>query len=185
MTAATASLRNTSDILAALLDRLREITLSEFEDAPAFEKVDLFDLADWEDALRRLAMNQQRSAVLIWAGEDWQHNRETTVLSSKRTQDFELLISERRLDAPVAALTGDDLSPGVVGLKDLVVAALLGVLLEAEAELEGVYITVQNVQRAVLSVDDKKKDAGRQVLILSLQAEGDWFTTAVGAHTTY
>lgn len=187
MDAATNHLRDTKTILDAILERLREVTLSDEEDALAFERVELFDLADWEDALRRLAANQQRSAIVIWAGEDWEHQRETTALTSNRTQSFELMISERRLDAPVAALTGDDRSPGVVGLKDRVTAAITGILLEESEEgaQDAVYLTVQTIQRGVLSTDDKKKDPGRQVLILSVQSAGEWLQTAVGDNPTY
>jgi hypothetical protein len=185
ITTATSKLQDSRDILAALVDRLRNVTLSADEDAVAFERVEIFDLADWEDALRRLASNQQRTAIVIWAGEDWEHNRETVTLSSRRSQSFELMLSERRLDAPVAALTGDDRSPGVVGLKDRVVAAFTGVLLPGDDEVETIYTTVQNVQRGVLSADDKKKDPGRQVLILSLQAEGEWIQTLVNDNEAY
>jgi hypothetical protein len=182
----TIRLRATKDIIEAVVARLRDdVVLDDEEGTPAFEKVEVFDLADWEDALRRLALNQQRSAVVIWAGEDWEHNREITVVTSKRSQQFELMISERRLDAPVAALTGDDRSPGVVGLKDLVVKALTGVLLTGDANNETVYLTVTNVQRGVLSVDDKKKEPGRQVLILSCQAEGEWLQTIVNSNPAY
>jgi phage gp37-like protein len=186
MTDATTRLRDTKDIIDALVQRLQDLTLSDEETAPAFEKVEVFDLADWEDALRRLALNQQRSAIVIWAGEDWEHNRETVVLTSKRSQSFEIMISERRLDKPVAALTGDDRSPGVVGLKDRVVKKLTGVLLAGDGtSSETIYTTVQNVQRGVLSMEDKKKEPGRQLLILSTQAQGEWLQTAVDANPNY
>lgn len=185
MNANTNRLRATKDIIDALQERLRDVTLGAPENLPAFEKVELFDLADWEDALRRLALNQQRSAVVIWAGEDWEHQREMVTLTSRRTQSFEVMVSERRLDSHQAALTGDDRSPGVVGLKDRVVAALTGVLLAGDDEQETVYLTITSVQRGVLSVEDKKKEPGRQVLVLSVQAEGEWLQTAVGANETY
>lgn len=186
MTDATQKLRDTKAIIDALQERLRTITLSDGETAPAFEKVEVFDLADWQDALRRLAINQQRSAIVIWSGEDWEHSRETAVLTSKRSQQFEIMISERRLDKPVAALTGDDRSPGVVGLKDKVVKALTGVLLEGDGDTtETIYTTVQNVQRGLLSMEDKNKEPGRQVLILSTQAQGEWLQTVVDSNPNY
>ena len=187
MTEASQHLRDTKAILDAIVERLRAVKLSDAEDAVAFERVELFDLADWEDALRRLAANQQRSAIVIWAGEDWEHERELTVLTSRRSQSFEVMISERRLDNPVSALTGDDRSPGVVGLKDQVAKALTGILLDdtAKGESDAVYLTVQTIQRGVLSTDDKKKDPGRQVLILSVQSAGEWLQTAVSDNEAY
>jgi hypothetical protein len=177
--------RATKTILDALVERLRTVKLSDEEDAPAFERVELFDLADWRDAMRRLQLNQQRLALVIWAGDEYENNRETTVLMTQRTQLFEIFLSEKRLDRPVAALTGDDRSPGVLGLKDSVVKALTGVLIEGDDDNETIYVTPTNLARGIVSDDDKKENPGRQVLVLSVSAAGEYLQNAVGESPNY
>ena len=43
----------------------------------------------------------------------------------------------------------------------------------------------QGVERGIVSADDKKENPGRQILIMNLQAFGEWIQTAVGSNVTY
>jgi hypothetical protein len=178
MSVETSKLRSTKAILDAVIAVLSAVQLADA--TPAFERVESFDLTDWQHALGKLALNQQRAAVVIWSGEDYEVNREVSVLTVRRTQTIDVILTDRRLDKPVSALTGDEASPGVVGLKDLVLPNLIGVLLDSDEDgNEAVYLTPASIERGMLSVEDKEASPGRQVLIINLQAVGEWLQVGV------
>jgi hypothetical protein len=181
----TNKLRSTKAILDALIAKLAAVRLDDQGDALAFERVELFDLSDYQDAMRRLALSEQRLALVIWSGDGYENERQLTVLQTRRTLSVDIFVSVRRLDDPVAAMTGDDTEPGTLALRDKVIAAVYGVILEGDDDQEAIYAVPQSVERGILNADDKKENPGRQILILNLQLAGEYLETAVGSNPSY
>lgn len=173
--------RPTKAILAALVAKLQAVKLDDAGDALLFERVELFDLSDYQDAMRRLAITQNRIALVIWSGDDYATEKQETVSLTQRTLNVDVFVTVKRLDNAVAALTGDDHDPGVLDLRDKVIGACYGVVLDGSDTEEAIYATPQSVERGILNADDKKENPGRQILILNLQLAGEWIVTAVGA----
>lgn len=185
MTEGSNKLRSTKAILDALIAKLQAIRLDDQGDALAFERVEMFDLSDFQDAMRRLAIAEQRMALIIWSGDTYETEREITTITTKRTCSVDVFVTVKRLDAPVAALVGDAEDPGTLGLRDKVIAATFGVILDGDDDHEAIYSTPQSVERGILNADDKKANPGRQILILNLQLAGEYVQTAVGASQVY
>lgn len=183
MSVETNRLRSTREILEAIKTALATLNLEQGQ--AAFDRVEIFDLSDYLDAMTRLAMNQERTALVIWTGDEFETNRETVMLTVRRSCAIDIFITERRLDAPVKALTGDPetYQPGVLGLRDLVLPALTGQILASDAEAdppaELIYLVPQSIERGIINAEDKKKFPGRQVLILNLLAVGEWLQVGV------
>lgn len=184
MSAETNKLRSTKEILDAIVTALRALNLEQGQ--PAFDRVEIFDLPDYLNAMQRLALNQERTALVIWTGDEFETNRETIVLTTRRISNFDIFVSERNLANPVAATTGDPEKylPGVMGLRDLVIPALTGQILasDAEAGKELIYLAPAGVERAILSSEDKQKFPARQILILNFTAAGEWLQVGVEAN---
>lgn len=187
MSVETNKLRSTREILDAIVAALTALNLEQGQ--PAFDRVEHFDLTDYEDAMRRLAMNQERTALVIWTGDEFENVRQTVMLTTRRITSIDVFVSERNLVKPVAALTGDpeNYLPGVLGLRDLVIPALTGAILESNADNgnELIYLLPTGVERGIISADDKKKFPARQILILSFQAVGEWLQVGVESNPTF
>lgn len=184
MSVETNKLRSTREILDAVIVKLDGLKLQQGQ--PAFDRVEMFDLSDYLDAMQRLAMNQERTALVLWTGDDFESNRGTIILKVRRTSNIEVFITERNLAAPVKALTGDpeNYLPGVLGLRDLVLPALTGELLPSKAETgaELIYLVPESVARGIISAEDKAKFPARQIIIINWQALGEFMMVGVEAN---
>lgn len=181
MSVETNKLRSTREIVEAVKTALEALETAAGQ--RAFDRVEIFDLSDYEDALRRLALNQERAALVVWTGDEFDNDRQSIVLTTRRTALLDVFIADRRLDAPVKALVGDAENnlPGVLGLRDLVIPALTGQVLASDAETgaELIYLVPQSTERVIVNADDKRKFPGRQVLIINFQAVGEWLQVGV------
>lgn len=189
MSVETNRLRSTRELLEAIVARLKALELEQGQ--PAFHRVEMFDLSDYEDAMTRLAMNQERTALIVWTDDEYEEERETVMLTLRRNALLDIFVSERRLDKPIEALTGgpEVYLPGVLGLRDLVVAAVTGEILEASPDSdpprELIYGVPQNVARGIINSDDKKKFPARQILIIRLKCVGEWMQVGVGPNEAF
>lgn len=181
MAVETNKLRSTREILDATVAALKVIALPQGQ--PAFDRVEHFDLPDYLDAMQRLAMNQERTALVIWIDEETETQRSVVLITSKQTQAIRIFISERNLAAPIKALIGDpeNYLPGVLGLKDLVKPALVGQILASDPETgkELIYLTHVRSDSMILSAEDKEKFPNRQILIMDFEAHGEWMQVGV------
>jgi len=179
------NLRGATEILNAIVEKLEALTLKPGNGA-AFARVEIFDLADWKAAVRRLVLNNNRAALVIYAGDDFKHVRENSVLTVDRTTRIDVLLTDRLLGDTVRALTGDGSRPGTLGLLDALLPALTGTILDADEDQEdSVYLVPTGVERIFVTDEEKANWPGRSALLLSLEASAPWLQTAVGNQANF
>lgn len=138
-------------------------------DEPAFERVELYDLVDLEQALAELRIFKGRVCVIVAGTESWVNEGGPTKLLSRWRREVALLIADRDFGQRRRALVGSDGSPGVLGLKELVLDGVVG---ELGAGSERV--VVQPVMGLVVALAGEKREvlSGRQCFELDLEILG-------------
>lgn len=185
MSVETNNLRSTKAILDAVVAALQGLKLA-VNGQNAFARVDIFDLTDWAAAVRRLVFNDNRAALVIYGGDNFERTMGTSILTVDRTTRLDVLLTDRVLGDDVKAMTGDGVRPGTFGLLDQVLPALTGQILEAEEGMENsVYLVPTGVERVFVTDDDKKDWPGRSVLLVSFEASAPWLQVGVGGQSNY
>jgi len=177
MSVETNSLTATKTILAAVKTALQAV---EVGGSAAFGMVELFDLADWGDALRRLATAESRVALVVYAGEQYENTREVSLLTTHRVTQVEILMTDFQLADPTVALIGDDIQPGALGLVDAVLPALTGILIDTAGNLDAVHLVPTGFDRMILTQEDQDNAPGRHVIGLTFEARGAYMQIGVG-----
>ena len=88
--------------------------------AAAFERVEIFDISELETALTELRVFKGRVCFIILDTETFTTEGGPTKLIVRQTRQVAILIADRDYGARQRALVGSAASPGVLGLKDLV-----------------------------------------------------------------
>lgn len=173
---------------AAVLDAIQAaLTALQLANTPAFQKVVQFEIDDFEQALRDLVITEDRVAMVVWTGEAYELERGISILTVKRMPTFEVIFADFALSSPLAAKHGDESQPGVLGLLDVVLPALTGVILDestADAE-DAVYLVPAGLERLIITREDQEKLPGRQVLVLSLTGSGQSLQVGVRSAEAY
>jgi hypothetical protein len=179
MSVETNQLRSTRSVILAVRDALRALSLSlAGKSVKAFGRVEVFDLADWENAIASLVAAEDRVCFVIWIGDTFENQREISVLTTRRTTRVELLLSDFNVADPVASQLGDNHQPGVAGLSDAVLAGLTGVLMDEATGLDALALLPVALERITITDQDKQDIPGRHVISLTFDAVGQW--TQVG-----
>lgn len=122
----------TNDIMVALSAALTALQLpssySAIADYPqVFTRVAAYRNENLIQALEDLyAFGDDRVCLIVPSGDHYDNSTSGTNNYVARTTEFVLLIADRDFSKEQAELTGNAETPGVIALKDLVVAALTG-----------------------------------------------------------
>jgi hypothetical protein len=149
-------------------------------DAPGeklFARVEFWDSQLLAEAIKNLAVAKQRVCFIVPEGEDYETVREGQSVIVYRSLSFNLLIADRAWtkDGYGAAFGGPN-NLGVLAMKDLVCAALLG---EATLGLPHAALAPTGGNFIEASAQDVKDAPGRECYVLS------WATPAGDHRYTY
>ncbi|MBN8245881.1 MAG: hypothetical protein J0L84_00395 [Verrucomicrobia bacterium] len=133
-----------------------------------FNRVELFDIADLNQAARKLVMNQDRICVVIYAGQQFLSEVSGKELHLRTEHSVVCLIADRCLKDRLEAQIGGPNNPGVHELQRLVVGAVSGVLLEPPFAV----LCIPQGSDPVVIADEGGAMPGRAALELDLIVRG-------------
>jgi hypothetical protein len=146
----------------------------------AFGSVSVFDMTDLVQALRELLAFKDRVALVIHAGETWEHVIDGQELRSHLTREVQLLLSDRAWAKRQDALLGTATTPGALALKDLVVPALHGILIAGTDTASAIYGQPQAGELIELQDRARKDLAGRIVYRQPVELIGGMLVSKLG-----
>ena len=167
---------NTNTALTALADKLTALQWTP-EGGPAqnaFAKVALFDMTNLAVALRELMSYADRVCLIVHDSERFENEHKNRELRTRQRRDVQLLIADRQIANRQAALSGDNKTPGVLALKDIVLGAVVGPL------VPGVFIQPEHGEQMILSEKARAELTGRVAFVLGLQIVGGNIITDLG-----
>lgn len=169
---ATAQLRPTIEVLNAVVAALTPLKWTPVggPEQNLFAAVEIFDEPDMVKALQRLILNQDRVALVIFAGERWEKAVSGRVLVSQRQQSILVLICDRVIGDERGAMCGTATHPGTLGIKDRVYAAVSGPLLPNPL---GINVSPEDGEPVFIQ-DIRTKLPGRAIYSQSFTAHGGW-----------
>lgn len=142
----------------------------------AFDRVALFDSEDLVEAFRYVLITEQRVCVIVPMPEQFESVFQVRKLTVKRALPVMLLVSDRVLGNRTQALWGDvqpdgtATTPGAMGLAEMVLPAVAGLILAAPAAVIG-----EPKSLTVLRVKDTEKDLPARVCAgLELECRGGY-----------
>ena len=163
------------DITAALKTALEALTI---DGSTCFERVEPFRSTDLEDALRKLITNNNRTALIVYTGDDHESTVEARTITTKIKNKFEIVFSDRRIANPNAA------TEYIEVLKDLLISTLTGTLIPANDDHFDIYSVTTGAERLLITADDAAKFPGRSAMNLSLEIRGSWIQSAIAYSPT-
>ena len=180
MTPATANRQPTTAIVAALKTILTGLQVTIGTNAPvnAFARVELFDSESLTEAMQLLVISDQRLCLIVVLDESFHTENRGQKLIVTRSLPVALIISDRILGNRTTALYGNNTTPGALGLMELVLPAVTGMLLQPPNG-----VTAEPVNSSVLVVKnqkDKQNLPGRAAIALELHCRGGNLQAALG-----
>jgi len=170
------NLRPTKELLDALVTALTDLLWTTDNGAvKAFDRVELFDLMDLEEAFQQLIMNQNRVALIIYDRERFDEERTGAQMIIRRTHELSIVFTDRVIGNRQQALLGGPDNPGLLVLKDLVLPAVTGAILTNPKGQAGSPISGE----PMLITKDKKMP-GRLAYLLEVEAQGGWLKADLG-----
>lgn len=142
-----------------------------------FQAVKVFHTPDVVRALRELHAFQKRGCFLIPGGDEFENEKVGQSLRSAATREFVMLICDQNVASMTAAAVGDEKTAGIVRMKDLVVESLLGSQLSASTQL--VRLRPTESEPIEITIEDAKKQPGRQVWQMTWLADAGWTAVTV------
>lgn len=144
--------------------------------AKAFQRVELFDSEQLTEAFRYLLVTEQRVCIVVPLDERFEPALQKHKLMMTRVLPVALLISDRVLGNRVAALWGDNDTPGASGLAELTLPAITGLLLPNPAG-----VVAEPFSSAVMSVKDTERSLPSRVCIgLEFHCRGGYLQSELG-----
>jgi len=166
--------RKTSEIVGAIVDLL---TALESGGEAVFGRVELFDSENVVEAFRYLLVTEQKVAVVVPLDEEFETVISGLKLIVKRWLPVAILVSDRVLGKRKEALWGNDETPGAMGLMELALPAVTGLLLPNPA---GVAVEPRSV--SIMTIKDTEKEMPMRVTVcLEVECRGGWLQAALGA----
>jgi len=177
---ATAQRRSATEIAQALVSALAPLQWAPAgrPPEPAFERIELFDMAALPRALGELLATEDRIAVVVPGQERFSARIEAPHrLVITRVLPAAILIADRVLGDRQAALYGSDANPGAVGLLELALPAVVGQLLPNPGG-----VVCQPVTAAIfdLAAGDPEASPGRAVIELDIECSGGTLAASLG-----
>ena len=143
---------------------------------PAFERVEIADVVDLADVMKRLVLAQSRICVLIYSGADFTTERRGTDLHVIQSHSVVCLVADRVTGDRVAAYLGHATTPGAYELQRLVVGAVTGALI---ANPRGAFCRPMNA--SPIEIQDKGTPVpGRAAMELDLDISGGEIRSSLG-----
>ena len=167
-------LRPTREIVDEMLTRLGALEFAT--GGRAFQTVRRFSETNIVEALKKLVVNQSRAAFVVFDQHSWESSREGQQARYRRTTRIAVLFTDKVLGDYDEALYGNDRTPGAIGLSELAVPALCGLLLPNPA---GVELVPTSEDPAIVEIDQKKLP-GRAVVSAQFEARGGWMSRPLG-----
>jgi len=131
--------RTPVEIAEAFVGFLQELTWTDAAgiSAAAFQRVELWDSLNLPDALQRLIMSEERFALVVWTGSDWDIIRPADYSmdlspAGRRTVHLTVIVSDRVIGSHLEAVTGGDANPGCLALQEMAIQVCSGPLFSAE-----------------------------------------------------
>ena len=121
------SYATTTTTLEAIQDAVTALTLptsSSLPPGPAFDVVRSFDVEDVSKALEELLVTKSRACFIFFGGPTHENDLQGHVMFSRRVLDVTFLLTDRHFRDRQIALVGDDTTPGVLLLADILIDGL-------------------------------------------------------------
>jgi hypothetical protein len=161
-----------------------KIQALQWNNAPAFGQVSIFDATDFLVALRELMAFADRICIIIHDRERYISTRKGTVLDIRQHRDVTLVMADRHL-LRTKALMGDPAppapgipTPGAFNLKDLVIqpapAGIIGLL------QPGMYIEPLEGEQMILTQKVREELQGRVAFTMSIRLWGGNVLVPIG-----
>lgn len=136
---------STLEILNALKTAITALQLpATYAGAPgypaAFQKVEIYREVNPVQALEDMRVYSDRACFIIPGGDAHENVRDGRVIQSHRDTQVEFLIADRNYGRKNKALVGDEVRPGLIVLKDLLIEKLTGQSLG----LRGIFLTPES-----------------------------------------
>lgn len=173
----TTTRNSTVSLVTAAAQLLANLDSLQWQNEKAFGRVELFTAADIEEAFKALLIASGRAAILVWSGDDFTDAVQGTELRGKCETEFTVLFVSTVLGNPQTALLGDERSPGLFALRDLVLPAVTGVLLTGTTPT---YTRKTSGSPFVLREDGKGVSRSKVAYQLTLQLAGGEIHTQLG-----
>lgn len=177
--ATVSTIRTTSSVVSALITALEALTYTTADGAvdALFGKVGRFDAIDLEKAMLALVTNTRRVAVVVYLGERYQDITDSRRFGVGRTINIGVLMADQVIGDRSAAVFGSDNNPGAIGIKDLAMPVLTGLLLPNPG---GVVLDPTGAE--LVYVEDKdRKLAGRSAIVVEIEARGGTYIAELSA----
>lgn len=161
-------MRATADIITALVAAMNtaQWTPEGGDPEPAFAVVKPFDSTDLPAAFAELLVTEQRVALIVYTGDDFEDaNSGPGQVEVRRAAQISILVSDRVLGKRQEAIFGSATHPGALRLKDIALAAVAGPLC---AQPEAVDCRPVHAEPLILE-DLKKKQPGRVAYLVDLE----------------
>lgn len=167
-------LRPTREIVNEVVKRLSLLRLANGD--KTFEVVKPFAETNIVVALQKLVVNQSRAAFVVFDTNEWHAERDGQSSKYRRVTRIVVLFTDRVLGDYDVALYGNEKTPGAIGLSELGLPAIVGLLLPNPA---GVELVPMSEDPAIVEIDQKKLP-GRAVVSASFEARGGWMSRPLG-----
>ncbi|MCD6050545.1 MAG: hypothetical protein K0Q55_1948 [Verrucomicrobia bacterium] len=156
---------DTLTVLAKLKTRL--VALEIEPGTPLFDKVEYYSSTDLLKALQELRVFKNRVCLIVPGDDDFFNEVSGRSLTTVVERHVFLLLADRDYGRRQAAATGDENTPGVIAMKDHVVADLTG------KNLDSRMVLVKPVNGTPLLIQGPKREeaAGREAWNLELAVE--------------
>lgn len=142
----------TTDLIAALSDRLESLPVSTTNDEKLFQRVGVFGANRMVEALKATFATESRVCFIVPGGDSHQDSQpDALMVHSRRTTRVALLIADRVMDpASPAAVIGGVHAVGILALKD----AVLESITQTPLAIRGVAFVPGDGEPIVISSED-------------------------------
>lgn len=146
----------------------------------AFDRVEVFSALDFEKAIERLLLTEDRIALVIPTGSTWETSTPTNPTfgitpECRRTVKVTMIVSDRVVGDRIGAAEGTDDNPGCYALGELTRSGASGLLFTEAPQVVAVPVSDEMfaVQR------DGEDVPGREACAIELSCVSDWAELAV------
>jgi hypothetical protein len=178
------------EIATAVQTQLQALVLEDVDDPKnpgnplkAFERVEIFDVMNLNEAFRRMIISEQRVCVIVIMAQEFETEIDEQKIVITRKQPISILISDQRIGDATKGLLGDpeDVTiPGAIKLAKAATPAVIGKLLPAADGKSKVISTPTNSDTLYLRDDEQKNLPGRSAVLLEINCIGGTLEADIG-----
>jgi|GEM_PF-2659667 hypothetical protein len=171
MPAPTTNLYGLHDTVAVLNALQAALQAVQWNNAPAFDKVDFFDMSDLLKALQEVFNFANRVCVIIHDREHFESEKKGNELHVRQTRTVGLIIADRNIGNRKFALMGGDpqnKTAGALSLKDAVLNGIIGLL----PGQPGILVKPDTGEQMLIQAKVRDELQGRVAFTLQFTLEG-------------